>query len=235
MEELIHKLNKELVTLEKIIVEVCVVTFDPKVERSNTAKVQSRVDSCSLQFKEVYSRMKKYKQLYGSNTVANNALVKVNSQLVGMFHKFNAYSSTVKKWISSQEDSLEYVHSISNQNDSPSEQKEQKDSMELLQFQYADSYVLERQREIAHLTSSIQDLANMFTQIHSMVLSQGELIDRIDVQIENTLENVRSANEQLKPAEEYSRKRSKMTCICIVALLFMFIGLLIAVIFKYNK
>ena len=233
IEDLIRTLSKELVALEKIIVEVCVVTFDPKVERVNTAKVQSRVDLCSLQFKEVYSRMKKYKQLYGSNTVANNALVKLNSQLFGMFQKFNAHSSVAKKWISSQEDSLKDLHSVPNQRDSPSEQK---DSMELINSNpYADSDVLERQREIIHLTSSIQDLANMFTQIHSMVLSQGELVDRIDVQIENTLENVRSANKQLKPAEEYSRRGSKMKWICIVVLLFIFIGLLIAVIFKYKN
>lgn len=234
IEELIRTLNKELVALEKTIDEVCVVTFDSQLERANTAKVQARVDLCSRQFKEVFVRMEKYKQLYGSNTVANNALMKLNSQLMGMFQKFNAHNSTVKKWASQQEESMGTSHQRDHhhdyQRDSPSDQG---DSTELIQ--YADADTLERQREIVRLTSSIQDLANMFTQIHSMVLTQGELVDRIDVQIENTLENVRSANEQLKPAEEYSRRGSKMKWICLLFLILIFIGLLIAVIFKYKN
>ncbi len=48
---------------------------------------------------------------------------------------------------------------------------------------------------------------------------QGEVVDRIDCNIENTQVKVEAGVEELKKAERYQRKNRKMKCIVILAVI----------------
>eukprot|EP00835_Amoeboradix_gromovi_P002607 NODE_151_length_17042_cov_0.275925.p5 type:complete len:270 gc:universal NODE_151_length_17042_cov_0.275925:2859-3668(+) len=55
----------------------------------------------------------------------------------------------------------------------------------------------DRSREIEQVSDSIKEMAQVFQQINHLILEQGSMVDRIDQNIENTLEAIQGANEEL--------------------------------------
>lgn len=75
-----------------------------------------------------------------------------------------------------------------------------------------------REEEITSVVQSIQDLNTIFRDLAGMVSEQGEVVDRIDYNIENTSIKVEQGLEQLKKASKYQKKNRKMKCILILGL-----------------
>ena len=55
-----------------------------------------------------------------------------------------------------------------------------------------------RDSEINQLVDTMNELGNIFKQLNTIVIEQGNILDRIDYNIEQTLENTKKANKQLK-------------------------------------
>lgn len=55
-----------------------------------------------------------------------------------------------------------------------------------------------RDEEINKLVSTINELTKIFKQMNQFVIDQGTVLDRIDFNIEDTLQKTRSANIELK-------------------------------------
>jgi hypothetical protein len=209
----------------------CVVLFDAQEEKQNFAHLQSQLSQCSTRFKVVYQQVERFKQTYGRDPIAARALLKVHSELSEMFQKFRISHQQFTQWSQRSDE----VISRTPTPPPPPPHDSATAELAMLQHQHSNSDQHERHKEIIQLTSSIQELSDMFTQLSTMVLSQGELVDRIDVNIEQTLAHVQDANEELKPAEAYSRSNSKMKWCCILWLAVVLVGLLIAVVFKFKN
>jgi len=54
-----------------------------------------------------------------------------------------------------------------------------------------------RDEEINKLVESINELTSIFKQMTELVYEQGTILDRIDYNVEETLDNVKKANIQL--------------------------------------
>jgi len=80
-----------------------------------------------------------------------------------------------------------------------------------------------REQEINSIVQSIQDLNTIFRDLAAMVTEQGEVVDRIDYNIENTSIKVEHGLEQLKKASKYQKNNRKMKCILILALTLIFL------------
>lgn len=94
--------------------------------------------------------------------------------------------------------------------------------------------VTEREQEIIKLASSINHLYQLFTELNTMIVEQGTVLDRIDYHIEQASIKVEKGKKELIKAEESSRKGPGVNkCICI--LFFIFIILLIVLIWKESK
>ena len=52
--------------------------------------------------------------------------------------------------------------------------------------------------EINQLVDTMNELGDIFKQLNNLVIEQGNILDRIDYNIEQTLENTKKANKQLK-------------------------------------
>ena len=74
-----------------------------------------------------------------------------------------------------------------------------------------------RQEVINSVVQSVQDLTTIFRDLASMVTEQGEVVDRIDYNIENTSIKVEEGLEQLKKASKYQKSSRKMKCILILS------------------
>ncbi len=56
---------------------------------------------------------------------------------------------------------------------------------------------MNRDEEINKLVESINELTSIFKQMTELVYEQGTILDRIDYNVEETLDNVKKANIQL--------------------------------------
>lgn len=63
-----------------------------------------------------------------------------------------------------------------------------------------------RDKEIQELTDSIKDLAVLFKELSTLVIEQGTIIDRIDYNIEQSLEDTRKGKKHLEGARDAQKK-----------------------------
>jgi len=84
-----------------------------------------------------------------------------------------------------------------------------------------------RDEQIQSIVQSIADLNTIFKDLSSMISEQGELVDRIDYNIENTSIKVEKGLDQLKKANRYQKNNRKMKCILILAISFVFLLLML--------
>jgi len=87
----------------------------------------------------------------------------------------------------------------------------------LMMMEENNKAIKRREEEISNIVQSIQDLNTIFRDLASMVSEQGEVVDRIDYNIENTSVKVEQGLEQLKKASKYQKNNRKMKCILILA------------------
>ena len=76
----------------------------------------------------------------------------------------------------------------------------------------------EREERIRQLESDILDVNEIFRDLGALVHEQGDVIDTIEANVEQTHGNVEAGNEQLVSASRYQRKARKKMCILAVVL-----------------
>lgn len=86
-----------------------------------------------------------------------------------------------------------------------------------------------RESEIQSVVKSITELSEIFQDLGNIIVEQSSIIDRIDYNIENTVQQTETGLKELKKAEEYQKKNKKMLIIVVlsVILIIMLFGLLI--------
>jgi syntaxin 1A len=88
-----------------------------------------------------------------------------------------------------------------------------------------------RHNDIIKLENSIRELRDMFMDMAMLVESQGEMIDRIEYNVEKSVDYIESAKQDTKKAVKYqskARRKKIMIIICIIvalAILALIIGL----------
>lgn len=83
---------------------------------------------------------------------------------------------------------------------------------------------LQREIEIDKIVNSVGELNQIFHDMDTLVLSQGEMVDNIESNIYNTLDNTRMASIQLHKANDWDRRRRRCSCLLMVVAV---IGMLI--------
>lgn len=86
-----------------------------------------------------------------------------------------------------------------------------------------------RHRDIMNLEKSIQELHEMFLDMAMLVDSQGEMIDRIEYNVEQAVDFVQAAKSDTKKAVRYQSKARRKKIIIIICL-FVLLAVLVAVI-----
>jgi len=100
---------------------------------------------------------------------------------------------------------------------------------DVLLLEENNKFLRKREQEISHIVNSIEDLNTIFKDLAHMVSEQGEIVDRIDYNIENASIKIEAGLEQLKKAEEYQGKNRKMKCILVLAAVFVFLVILLVI------
>ena len=89
---------------------------------------------------------------------------------------------------------------------------------DLLLMEENTQHLRRREQEINNIVQSIQDLNTIFKDLAGMVSQQGEMVDRIDYNIENAGIKVEEGLEQLKKASKYQKTNRKMKCIVLLGI-----------------
>ena len=103
----------------------------------------------------------------------------------------------------------------------------QRQQLELMQDESQD-----RMQEIIKVAQSINELASLFKELNVLVIEQGTILDRIDYNVEQTVERVKKGVVDLDEADKISKKA--LTTKCIAALIAVVTVLLLALIIKLS-
>lgn len=87
--------------------------------------------------------------------------------------------------------------------------------------------IIERDRELQNILTSIVELKDMFQEMNDLIIEQGTLLDRIDYNLDNTEVNVIEGKENLIQAEKY-QGCSRLT-LCLLFLVVVFIGIAVII------
>ena len=93
--------------------------------------------------------------------------------------------------------------------------------------------VQSRDKEIAQIASSIQELGTIFKELAVLVIDQGTILDRIDYNMETVVESTKEGIKHLEKAEKSQKNARPMKCImCLSMTIFV---LLLILILKHRR
>lgn len=90
----------------------------------------------------------------------------------------------------------------------------------------------ERVVAINQLSSDVQQVSDLFTDMALLVNEQGQNIDNIETNIINSRNNIEGANRQLVKASRYQRRKRKCVCRCICFLIIVLIITILILVIK---
>lgn len=94
-----------------------------------------------------------------------------------------------------------------------------------MQEQLIDIQLESRERDINRLARGVQEVSDLFTDMSLLVTYQGEQIENIETNIQNSFSHIDKANIQLEKAKKYKEKKRRF-----YIKLFCFIFLIITII-----
>jgi len=102
-----------------------------------------------------------------------------------------------------------------------------------MQDQFIDINLVERERDINKLAKGVREVGDLFTDISLLVSYQGNNIDNIETNIQNTFNNIEKANIQLNKIKKYKEKR-RNCCLRIFCIGFFIIIFFVIIIILSN-
>ncbi|XDT14720.1 t-SNARE coiled-coil homology domain profile [Nakaseomyces glabratus] len=89
----------------------------------------------------------------------------------------------------------------------------------------SDNYLHVRDEEITQLAQGVLEVSTIFREMQSLIIDQGTIIDRIDYNLENTVIELKSAQNELNKATTYQKRTQKckiilLLTLCVIALIF---------------
>merc|ERR1711994_802238 len=93
------------------------------------------------------------------------------------------------------------------------------DADQLQRLEQMEMNATDRTQEILNITKSVHELATLFQELSVLVVEQGSLLDRIDYNVEQTLDNLGKAKKEIDKANVH-QKRSR-TALCIIVLIML--------------
>lgn len=96
-----------------------------------------------------------------------------------------------------------------------------------------DTTIAQREKEIEDIAQGIIELANIFTELQTMVIDQGTVLDRIDYNIDRMATDVKAADKELTVATGYQKKTTKRKIILLLILIV--VGMIILLVIKPKR
>jgi syntaxin 1B/2/3 len=84
-------------------------------------------------------------------------------------------------------------------------------------------------QDLKRLEQSMDELQEMFQDLHALIMMQGDLLDNIEINVEKSIDYMEQGIENLKKAKKYSSKARTTTC-CIAAIVAIVIVVILVIV-----
>jgi len=207
------QINSEIVNAEKMYSKLVTDVFSKLDYNEELKNILSNVNKLFDEARKLFNQTK----IMASQSIDPHKTIITNMHK----QKVKKFQTLVSKF---QKIKSEYVKHLKLKNESAKKADEFfnikfdrfEDDDTKTQTQIHDSYeheyeiMQERNKEIAELCESMTDLHRIYQDLSEMILNQGEMLDRIDKTLEETVVTTTKGTEQLKKAEESQKKCSVM-------------------------
>ena len=85
----------------------------------------------------------------------------------------------------------------------------------------------QRNQELQHMVSMMNQLNELFSDLGTIIVQQGTMLDRIDGLIEKSIEEVQSGNQHLRSAENHQKSGCYYYYLTIIVILILIFGTII--------
>ena len=128
------------------------------------------------------------------------------------------------------EDSAGGVQSPSGEGQQQYQQMDQAQIAEQGEVDFQENLIIEREGEIRQIEQSVGELNELFRDVAHIVREQGDMLDTIDVNVENTLQDTRGADVELRSASRYQKAARNKACCLLLILAIVLIIIVLAVV-----
>lgn len=238
-------IKREIVQLDRLQKEKLKLVSFSNEQKAYEKKLEQDIDVLTNKIKVMLSKckteLKKFETLSGYSNkemiIINNAtkskIIKLKD--IAELFKINQkhYLTYVAK-IYNDDFSKEFLpsmhddhsgHDIENQTSMETELSEE----QLHELTYMKNMTLERKQDISNILNSIDALDEIFNDLSLMVTNQGELIDRIDHNVEITANQIASGVKQLDKAKKHQSNKCPVISIGIMMIIVLILVIVLIV------
>ena len=212
-----------------------VIKFDDEENNKLNQNISRILNEITQKLKEVEKSIKEFTKENDNNDNTNN-MIKLNMQQT-LIKKISDFTKKFKinqemhnkkyKDLVGEDDPTFQINTSSKQNNN-----EVNNTIDnFLMTEEKDSVLMRRDTQLNDLLDSVNDLAQIFKDMQSLVMEQGSILDRIDYNIDIAATNVTSGKNSIIKANEY-HKNNCFRNVIIVVLVVIFIEALL-LIFKF--
>eukprot|EP01084_Bolivina_argentea_P203455 347496_1 len=101
------------------------------------------------------------------------------------------------------------------------------DAEQLQRLELIEQNASERTQEILNIAKSVHELATLFQELSVLVVEQGSLLDRIDYNVEQTLDNLSKAKGHIDKANVHQKRSRTALCIIVLIMLILVAGFIL--------
>jgi len=101
------------------------------------------------------------------------------------------------------------------------------DDEQLQRLEQMEMNATDRTQEILNIAKSVHELATLFQELSVLVVEQGSLLDRIDYNVEQTLDNLGKAKTEIDKAERHQKRSRTALCIIVLIVLILVMGFIL--------
>ena len=95
---------------------------------------------------------------------------------------------------------------------------------------FQENLIIEREGEIRQIEQSVGELNELFRDVAHIVREQGDTLLTIEGNVENTLQDTRGADVELRTASRYQRQARTKACCLLLILAIVLIIVILAVV-----
>jgi syntaxin 7 len=115
----------------------------------------------------------------------------------------------------------------------PQQQLLQQDQIRLAdqsEVDFQEALIIERESEIRNIEQSVSELNELFRDVATMISDQGNQLDTIDVNVMNTRDDMRNADQQLRTASRHQKSARGRACCLLVILAIVLAVVILAIV-----
>eukprot|EP00483_Globobulimina_turgida_P004925 UN04934 len=101
------------------------------------------------------------------------------------------------------------------------------DDAQLHRLEQIEVNASDRTQEILNIAKSVHELATLFQELSILVVEQGSLLDRIDYNVEQTLDNLSKAKHHVDKANVHHKRSRTALCIIVLIMLILVAGFIL--------